>query len=88
MLLKLVLFKRASSPKTVLLPVKQPSWQVARACGESAKQASMNGTSSKARRKAECLIEFGAIRVVVFDLNKFMVVVFCSLMVDPATAQV
>ena len=46
----------------------------------------MNGTSSKARRKAECLIEFGAIRIVVFDLNKFMVVVFCSLMVDPATA--
>src|SRR5438105_10514929 len=34
-----VLFKSASSPKTVLSLVKQPSWQVAHACAESAKQA-------------------------------------------------
>ena len=41
----------------------------------------------KLRRKCECVIEFLAIGVVVFDLSKFMVVVFCSLMVDPATAR-
>src|SRR5437879_11427669 len=41
--LPVVLFKSSSSPKTVLSLVKQPSWQVARACGESAKQASTSG---------------------------------------------
>ena len=33
-----LLFKSASSPRTVFSFVKQPSWQIARACGESAKQ--------------------------------------------------
>ena len=37
-----VLFKSASSPRTVLSFVKQPSWQTARACGESAKQPSVS----------------------------------------------
>jgi len=41
---------------------------------------------NKARRKGERFIEFRAIGVVVFDLNKFMVVVSFSLVVDPATA--
>src|SRR5205809_6887457 len=41
-----VLFTSASSPRTVLSFAKQPSWQVARACGESAKLA--NANSAKA----------------------------------------
>ena len=38
-----VLFKSASSPRTVLKFVKQPSWQVAGACGASARQTKASG---------------------------------------------
>ena len=37
-----VLFTSASSPRTVLSFVKQPSWQTARACGASPKQPSVS----------------------------------------------
>ena len=40
--LPVVRLKRASSPRTVFWFVKQPSWQTARACGESAKQPSVS----------------------------------------------
>src|SRR5256885_575298 len=36
------LFKSASSPRTVLADVKQPSWHTARAAGESPKQPSVS----------------------------------------------
>jgi len=55
----------ASSPRTVLLLVKQPSWQVARACGASAKQASRNGMRRN-EPKSERFIELFSGRVVVF----------------------
>src|SRR5262249_38936407 len=42
-----VLFTSAFSPRAVLAFAKQPFWQAARACGESAKQASAK--SAKAR---------------------------------------
>jgi hypothetical protein len=45
-----VLFKSASSPRAVFWFVKQPSWQTARACGESPKQPSVS-----AMRMAELL---------------------------------
>ena len=60
-----VVFKSASSPRTVLLFVKQPSRQVARASGESAKQASTKGMRKNARI-GEQLIEFVSGRLVVF----------------------
>src|SRR6476660_3264362 len=60
-----VLSMSASSPRTVLLFVKQPSWQVARACGESAKQVSANGMRRSAR-KGERFIEFPDGKDVVF----------------------
>src|SRR6266852_2880657 len=68
-LLRPVLFKSASSPRTVFWFVKQPSWQTARAAGESAKQASTNGMRSNAR-KGERFIEFLNGRVVVFILRR------------------
>src|SRR4030095_14369355 len=40
--LPVVLFTSASSPRNVLLRASQPSWQTARACGESAKQPSVS----------------------------------------------
>src|SRR5262249_28244260 len=56
-----VLLTSASSPRKVLkLTVSQPSWQVARACGDSAKQAS--GMSSKDPQR----IRFRDVKVVVF----------------------
>src|SRR6266849_7966971 len=60
-----VLLKSASSPRTVFWFVKQPSWQTARACGESAKQASTSGMRRKARR-GERFIKFLNGRIVVF----------------------
>ena len=53
---------------------------------QAKQQAKASGIRKTLRRKGECLIEFLASGVVVFDLNKFMVVVFCSLVVNPATA--
>src|SRR6266436_565266 len=60
-----VLFKSASSPRTVLSLVKQPSWQVARACGESAKQTSTN-VMRRNSLKGKQLFEFLSAKVVVF----------------------
>lgn len=40
-------FKSASSPRTMFALVKQPSWHVAWACGESAKLASANSTTAR-----------------------------------------
>src|ERR1043166_767608 len=42
-----VTFKSALSPRIVLSCAKQPSWQTARACGESAKQTRVSGMSSR-----------------------------------------
>src|SRR5437016_13714463 len=64
------LFTSASSPRTVLPFVKQPSWQVARACGESAKQARASGMSSKGSRQNERFIKFLDGRVFVFICAK------------------
>src|SRR5207249_9433338 len=61
-----VLFTSASSPSTVLLLVKQPSWQPARACGASAKEASTDRMSSKATWQDERFLKFFNGRVVVF----------------------
>src|SRR6266480_2991216 len=52
------LFKSTSSPRTVLRPVKQPSWHTARACGENAKQASASGIRRKPSRKGDRPINF------------------------------
>ena len=77
--LPVALLMSASSPRNVLPVMRsQPSWQTARTFGENAKQASASGMRNKVRRKGECLIEFRAIGVVVFDLNKFMVL--CSVL--------
>src|SRR5437667_2688289 len=65
-----VLFKSASSPRTVFWFVKQPSWQTARAAGESAKQPSANGMRRNAR-KGERLIKLLNGRVVVFICAEF-----------------
>ena len=54
----------------------------------SAAFASIGGIPHETRRTGDRFIEFRAIEVVVFDLNKFMVVVFLSLAVDPCAAQV
>src|SRR5438552_782797 len=70
-LLAPVLFKSASSPRTVFWFVKQPSWQTARACGESAKQASANGMRRNAR-KGERFIKFLNGRVVVFIMRRVL----------------
>jgi hypothetical protein len=51
--LPVVLLRSASSPRTVFPSVKQPSWQTACTCGESAKQASRSGM----RTSADCLSE-------------------------------
>jgi hypothetical protein len=51
--------------------VKQPSWQVARACGESAKQASTSAVRNKPCRKGERLIEFLVSEVLVFIKQPF-----------------
>jgi hypothetical protein len=64
------LFMSASSPRTVFWFVKQPSWQTARAAGESAKHASTNEMSRNAR-KGERLIKFLNGRVVVFICPEF-----------------
>src|SRR5437773_3947894 len=63
-----VLFKSASSPRTVLLFVKQPSWQTARACDESAKQAS--GMSRNASRRCDRFTEIFDCRVGVFIIRR------------------
>src|SRR6266481_4418540 len=65
------LFTSASSPRTVLPFVKQPSWQVARACGESAKQTSANGMRRNAP-KGERFIEFLNGRIVVFIMRRVL----------------
>ena len=44
-----VRLESAKSPRTVLAFAKQPSWQTARACGESAKQASTSAVSRMCR---------------------------------------
>ena len=49
-----------------LLLVKQPSWQTARACGASAKEASTDRMSSKATWQDERFLKFFNGRVVVF----------------------
>src|SRR5438552_15435272 len=64
-----VLFRSASSPRTVLLFVKQPSWQVARACGQSAQQASAIAVKNKPYRKGDRLSEFLVSEVLVFINN-------------------
>ena len=61
-----VLFRSASSPRTVLLLVKQPSWQTARAVVESAKQARASGMRRRASRKGDRAIDFLKRRVVIF----------------------
>src|SRR5207247_1561774 len=66
-----VLFTSASSPRTVFWFVKQPSWQVARACGESPKQTSRSGSKKKASRKGDRPIDFLNGRVVVFICAEF-----------------
>ena len=65
-----VLEMSASSPRTVLKLVKQPSWQTARACGESAKQPSTNGMRRNAR-KGERFVKSLNGRVVVFICTEF-----------------
>src|SRR5437667_2747380 len=64
-----VLFRSASSPRTVLLFVKQPSWQVARTCGQSAQQASASAVKNKPYRKGDRLVEFLVSEVFVFINN-------------------
>src|SRR5881394_2139870 len=64
-----VLFRSASSPRTVLLFVKQPSWQVARACGESANNARASAVRNKPYRKGDRFIEFLVSEVFVFINN-------------------
>src|SRR5436190_271787 len=59
-------FKSASSPKTVFWSAKQPSWQVACACGQSGKQARTSGMISKAKGQCERFVECFNGRVVVF----------------------
>src|SRR5207302_2273076 len=56
----------ASSPRTVFSFVKQPSWQTARAWGESAKQASTSAVRNKPYRKGDRPIDFPKCRVVIF----------------------
>ena len=68
-----VLFKSASSPKTVFSFVKQPCWQVARACGKSAKQASTSGMTSKTSGQDERFIGLFDATVVVFICARFCV---------------
>src|SRR5438445_3105976 len=66
----------ASSPRNVLpVLVSHPSWQVARASGESVKQATTNGMRKKAR-KGERFVKFLNGRVVVFISARFCL--FCS----------
>ena len=48
----------------MLLLVKQPSWQVARACGENAKQVSTNGIRRKAGKGARFIEWFNGTIVV------------------------
>src|SRR5262249_53123731 len=67
----LTLFTSASSPRTVLLSVKQPSRQVASACGASANQASASGMSSRARGTGDRLIDFLVSEVFVFIKQTF-----------------
>ena len=64
-----VLLMSASSPRTVFWLVKQPCWQVARACGESANQAS--GMRRNASRKGDRFIEFLVSEVLVFISSLF-----------------
>src|SRR6266581_5283746 len=59
-----IAFNSASSPRTVLLLVKQPCWQVARASGASGKQANASEMSSKASGQYERFIEYVNGRVV------------------------
>jgi hypothetical protein len=66
-----MLFKSASSPRTVLSLFKQPSWQTARACGESAKQANTNRMRRNARKGAR-FIEFFNGKVVVFIMREIL----------------
>ncbi|PYL05628.1 MAG: hypothetical protein DME34_10975, partial [Verrucomicrobia bacterium] len=64
--LPVVLFRSTLSPRDVLSLLRlQPSWQTARASGESPNQASMNGMRRNAR-KGERFIKFLNGRVVVF----------------------
>src|SRR6266480_4625846 len=53
-----VLFKSASSPRTVLWFVKQPSWHTARAWGKSARQTRASGIRIKPSRKGDRPIVF------------------------------
>ena len=70
-------FKSASSPRKVFaLTVSQPSWQTARAIGESPKQARASGMSSKASGQDSRFIECFNERVVVFICARFCLV--CS----------
>src|SRR5262249_52277510 len=64
----------AEFPKAVFALLSQICGHCAVTSGESAKQAMASGIRMTLRRKGECLIEFLASGVVVFDLNKFMVV--------------
>src|SRR5439155_25161441 len=66
-----VTLKSASSPRTVFSLVKQPCWQTACACGESAKQGRANGMSSKSSGQAKWFIECFNGRVVVFICARF-----------------
>src|SRR5215211_4733011 len=77
LLLPIVLLISASSPRTVLPLLKQPSWQVPRACGESTKQDRANGMSSKTSRKGAGFIQCFSGRVVVIIIRGLCL--FCYL---------
>src|SRR5262249_19678872 len=80
-LLKIVTSPGSSLPSSVkgrliavLSSSKPPSdgGSTARAAGDSVKQASMSGTSSKTRRKGESVIEFVMCEVLVFIKRTFL----------------
>jgi hypothetical protein len=68
----------ASSPRTVFWFVKQPSWQVARACGASANhtKARTNRISRNTSRTGDQPTEFVVGEVFVFIMRRFCL--FCS----------
>jgi hypothetical protein len=63
----------ASSPRTVFRFVKQPCWQTARACGESAKHAKArtSGISKYVSRTVDPFIKFLNGKVVIFICAEF-----------------
>ena len=70
--LPVVLLTSALSPRTVLLFVKQPSWQTARAVGESSNDnASVKAMRTKPRRHSRRFIGFLMYEVFIFIKQPF-----------------